>query len=215
MHHRLGSVFLDVATVSDALFDGLPPVYLAGARFYVELRSLRVEIRDGSIRVLQSLGLEVFSAPEDLGDLRVHRVRVLEEGIVHPVDAVPFIVVAADGSIDSYTRAVESGAAGYFTLPLPSLSFGAALLAAAKRSPAGHHQQTVGFSDALTPDQIISTALGMLMERFCSSRADAYARLKRYSRRQRRKVADVAAELMTVNEKLRCTLQAIALVSLD
>jgi AmiR/NasT family two-component response regulator len=47
------------------------------------------------------------------------------------------------------------------------------------------------------------------MERFRLQRADAYARLRRYSRTERRKLVELATELLASTEELSRTMRAI------
>ena len=58
-------------------------------------------------------------------------------------------------------------------------------------------------------DQTVSTVVGILMERFRLQRAEAYARLRRYSRTERRKVVELATELVASSEELSRTMRAI------
>jgi len=67
--------------------------------------------------------------------------------------------------------------------------------------------------DSLTADQIVSTVVGILMERYRIQRTEAYERLRRYSRTQRRKVVEVATEIITATEKLSGTLRAFESVA--
>ena len=64
-----------------------------------------------------------------------------------------------------------------------------------------------------TADQIVSTVVGILMERYRLQRAEAYERLRRYSRTERRKVVEVATEIIVATEKLSRTLRAIESVA--
>jgi ANTAR domain len=67
--------------------------------------------------------------------------------------------------------------------------------------------------EAPTADQIVSTVVGILMERYRIQRTEAYERLRRYSRTERRKVVEVATEIIAATEKLSRTLRAIESVA--
>lgn len=194
---------------------GMSPASLAGSRFRVELLSRSVEVRDALLSGLRSLDYEVLEANDERPDLHSARVRIIEEGLAPPPDAAPFVVIAPTGSVEGFASAIGSGASGYFILPLEFLSLGAALCAAASGRSGMSGQQTVRSPDGLTADQTINTVVGILMERFRTQRIDAYARLRRHSRQQRRKLVDVAAEFMAANENLTRTLRSIESVPFD
>jgi AmiR/NasT family two-component response regulator len=78
-------------------------------------------------------------------------------------------------------------------------------LTAAELSEAG----TVS-RESLTADQTVSTVVGILMERYRIQRAEAYERLRRYSRAERRKVVEVATQMLSATEELSKTMRAIA-----
>lgn len=67
--------------------------------------------------------------------------------------------------------------------------------------------------DSLNTDQTVSTVVGILMERYQIQRAEAYERLRRYSRTERRKIKEVAIEILTVTEELSKKLRAIESVA--
>jgi AmiR/NasT family two-component response regulator len=63
--------------------------------------------------------------------------------------------------------------------------------------------------ELLNADQTVSTVVGILMERYRIQRAEAYERLRRYCRTERRKVVEVATEMLAATEELSKTLRAI------
>jgi AmiR/NasT family two-component response regulator len=68
---------------------------------------------------------------------------------------------------------------------------------------------TVVPQESLTADQAVSTVVGILMERYRIQRAEAYERLRRYSRTERRKVVEIATEILAATEELSKTMCAI------
>lgn len=113
--------------------------------------------------------------------------------------------------------AIESGACGYFVAPIDYLSMSATLCAAATvaRDLSTLADRTAKLNESLSSDQAVSTVVGILMERYRFQRAEAYERLRRYSRTERRKVVEVAAEIVSATEELGKTMRAIESVARD
>jgi AmiR/NasT family two-component response regulator len=74
-------------------------------------------------------------------------------------------------------------------------------------------ERTANLHESLTADQTVSTVVGILMERYRFQRSEAYERLRRYSRTQRRKVVEVATEIVTATEELGKAMRAIESVA--
>jgi hypothetical protein len=126
-----------------------------------------------------------------------------------------FVVVARERSVQSLEAAIEAGASGYFVAPLDFHSLSAALCAAANqaRDLTALSEQTAKLHETLTADQTVSTVVGILMERYRFQRSEAYERLRRYSRTERRKVVEVAIEIVAATEELGKTMRAIESVA--
>lgn len=158
---------------------------------------------------LKALGFEVSLAGErDAPDLVV----LVVEGNFPATDANnAFIVVAREQSPRAAKAAIASGASGYFCAPFDFLSLGVAVCSAASqaRALASLSERTVRMHESIEGDQTVSTVVGILMERFRLQRAEAYARLRRYSRTERRKVVELATELVASSEELSKTMRAI------
>jgi len=158
---------------------------------------------------LKALGFDVSLAGErDAPDLVV----LVVEGNFPATDAnSAFIVVAREQSLRAAKAAIAGGASGYFCAPFNFLSVGAAICAAADhaRTLASLSERTARLHASMEGDQTVSTVVGILMERFRLQRADAYARLRRYSRTERRKVVELATELVASSEELSRTMHAI------
>jgi AmiR/NasT family two-component response regulator len=158
---------------------------------------------------LKALGFTVSLAGEqDAPDTVV----LVIEGSFPATDAnSAFIMVAREHSLRAAKAAIAGGASGYFAAPFEFLSLGVAICAAAgqARALASLNERTARLHASMEGDQTVSTVVGILMERFRLQRAEAYARLRRYSRTERRKVVELATELVASSEDLSRTMRAI------
>jgi AmiR/NasT family two-component response regulator len=158
---------------------------------------------------LKTLGFEVSLAGErDAPDLVV----LVVDGSFPATDANnAFLVIAREHSIRAAKAAIAGGASGYFAAPFDFLSLGVAICVAASqvRALASLTERAVRLHASIEGDQTVSTVVGILMERFRLQRAEAYARLRRYSRTERRKVVELATELVASSEELSRTMRAI------
>lgn len=77
------------------------------------------------------------------------------------------------------------------------------------RALASVTERAIRLHASIEGDQTVSTVVGILMERFRLQRAEAYAQLRRYSRTERRKVVELATELVASSEELSRTMRAI------
>ena len=120
-------------------------------------------------------------------------------------------MVAQARSVEALTAAIEAGASGYFVVPIDFLSLSATICSAAMqaRDLSNLSERTAKLQESLSGDQAVSTVVGILMERYRFQRADAYERLRRYSRTERRKVVEIATEIVTATEELGKTMRAI------
>jgi len=158
---------------------------------------------------LKALGFTVSLAGEqDAPDTVV----LVIEGSFPATDAnSAFIMVAREHSLRAAKAAIAGGASGYFAAPFDFLSLGVAICAAAgqARALASLTERTARLHASMEGDQTVNTVVGILMERFRLQRAEAYARLRRYSRTERRKVVELATELVASSEELSRTMRAI------
>ena len=158
---------------------------------------------------LKALGFTVSLAGEqDAPDTVV----LVIEGSFPATDAnSAFIMVSREHSLRAAKAAIAGGASGYFAAPFDFLSLGVAICAAAgqARALASLTERTARLHAAMEGDQTVNTVVGILMERFRLQRAEAYARLRRYSRTERRKVVELATELVASSEELSRTMRAI------
>jgi len=158
---------------------------------------------------LKALGFTVSLAGEqDAPDTVV----LVIEGSFPATDAnSAFIMVSREHSLRAAKAAIAGGASGYFAAPFDFLSLGVAICAAAgqARALASLTERTARLHASMEGDQTVNTVVGILMERFRLQRAEAYARLRRYSRTERRKVVELATELVASSEELSRTMRAI------
>ena len=158
---------------------------------------------------LKTLGFEVTLAAEaDAPDMVV----LVVDGNFPATDANnAFIVVARERSMRAAKAAIAGGASGYFAAPFDFLGLGVAICSAATQARAltSLTDRAARMHASIEGDQTVSTVVGILMERFRLQRAEAYARLRRYSRTERRKVVELATELVASSEELSRTMRAI------
>jgi len=138
-------------------------------------------------------------------------VRLVEQEHVAPSSATPFIIMASSGSPTGMADALNAGASGYFVLPIDAHSIGTAICVAWQRAREfeGLLQRTTKLSESLQHDQTVSTVVGMLMERYHCQRDEAYERLRRYARAERKKILEIATHILTASEEISRLLTAI------
>jgi len=115
---------------------------------------------------------------------------------------MPFMFVSADDDSEVVKQATAHGALGYLVKPLevaqmvPAIETALAL-AQDLRKLAHDDEQ---FNTALAVARQVNLAVGIMMERHRTDRDRAYAMLRDRARSQRRKVNDVAMELLHATE---------------
>src|SRR5918999_4239734 len=112
---------------------------------------------------------------------------------------VPFMFLSAYGDPDIIQRATELGALGYLVKPLDVPQIIPSIEAALARSAQIRSLTDTGeqLSQALESGRETSMAIGILMERRGFDRDEAFEALRSHARSQRRRVVDVATELVT------------------
>ena len=124
-------------------------------------------------------------------------------------DEIPFIFLSAYGDAETVKQASKHGALGYLVKPLdvpqiiPSLEAGLARAAEIRQL----REKEAQLGTALEAGRETSIAVGVLMERGRVDRQEAFETLRDYARSERRKVRDVAEDLInaveTINHPLR------------
>jgi len=182
------------------------------------LPAVRVEVAQPAswselISALRSLGFAVSVGYNE--KVTEPFVRVTDGSSPPGDEKVAFVVIAKARSVQALTAAIEAGASGYFVVPIDFLSLSATICSAAvqARDLSTMTERTAKLHESLTADQTVSTVVGILMERYRFQRSEAYERLRRYSRTERRKVVEVATEIVSATEELGKTMRAIESVA--
>lgn len=117
---------------------------------------------------------------------------------------VPFMFLSAYGDPDIIQRATELGALGYLVKPLDVPQIIPSIEAALARSAQIRSLTDTGeqLSQALESGRETSMAIGVLMERRGLDRDEAFEALRSHARSQRRRIHEVAAELVDAVEKV-------------
>lgn len=120
----------------------------------------------------------------------------------HP--GVPFIFLTAYSEEDVVQQAIEHGALGYLVKPVDIPQLIPAIEAAVARSSELWKLRNTGqqLQTALNENREVSMAVGLLMERRRLTRQQAFEALRTAARTQRRKIGDVAEELLSAAELL-------------
>jgi response regulator NasT len=115
---------------------------------------------------------------------------------------IPFLFLTAYGDADIVKQATEHGAMGYLVKPVDISQIVPAIEAAlARGKELGQLRETeTQLSTALANSRETSIAIGILMEREHLDRHSAFDVLRDYARSQRRKIKDVAEELIRAIE---------------
>ena len=121
---------------------------------------------------------------------------------------VPFMFLSAYGDPDIARQAADYGAVGYLVKPvdtpqiIPSIEAGLARAAEIRKL----RRRETDLTTALAAGRETSIAIGVIMERYHVSREQAFETLRNCARTHRRKISDVAAELVRAEEMLNMAL---------
>ena len=128
----------------------------------------------------------------------------LAERLVAEYPQLPFIFLSAFGDSDIIKRANELGALGYLVKPLDVPQIIPEIEAALARATQISELKDKGdqLSNALVSGRETSMAVGILMERRHLDRDEAFEALRSYARSQRRRVQDVATQIVDAAEVL-------------
>lgn len=122
----------------------------------------------------------------------------------------PVVFLSAYSDLGLVETAVGEGALGYLVKPLDITQVVPTLEAALARS---REVQALlmnkdHLSVALESSRVISIAVGIFMERHRVDRQQAFENLRRHARNQRRRLEDVAEDIVTAAERLSMPLGA-------
>ncbi len=123
---------------------------------------------------------------------------------------VPFVFLSAFGDESDVRDAAEAGALGYLVKPvdIPQLVPFIEAAMARGREIDLLRSTTEQLEQALRVEQKTRTAVGIIMERKGLDRQEAFDLLRARARTQRRKIGDVADELISAVEGMNLTLRA-------
>lgn len=118
--------------------------------------------------------------------------------------SIPFMFLSAYGDRDVVHSALQRGALGYLLKPMDTpqliLSIEAAMLRG--REIIRLRESETRLKAALATEQKTRTAVGVLMERQRLDQQSAFERLRRRARSQRRKITEIADEVISAAEAL-------------
>jgi AmiR/NasT family two-component response regulator len=117
---------------------------------------------------------------------------------------VPFMFLSAYSDEDLVTMAAQTGALGYLVKPLDAPQIVPAIEAAMVRASEIHQlrESERNLHTALASGRETSAAVGVLMERHRLSAEAAFESLRQRARSERRKIAEVARDLLEATETL-------------
>ncbi len=117
---------------------------------------------------------------------------------------VPFMFFSAYSNPEIAQQAAQHGAVGFLVKPVDAANLVPAIEAALARAAEIRtlRQTESELNAALAAGRDTSIALGVIMERYRLSREGAFEVLRNYSRTRRRKIHDVAVELLAAEETL-------------
>ena len=114
------------------------------------------------------------------------------------LDHIPFLMLSAYSDAQTVERASDFGALGYLVKPLDVTQIRPAVEAGLRRAYEldGLRQTRAQLQKALDGDRDINVATGITMMQYRLPRAAAFELLRTASRAQRRKIADLAREVI-------------------
>ncbi len=136
-------------------------------------------------------------------DIRMPAMDGIEIGYkLQKLTGTPFLILSASDDKELVERATDLGALGYFVKPIESKQLVPMIEAALKRSVQIKKLQESEsrLVSTLKNNQLTCTAVGVIMERHHLSRDAAFEKLRKHARSQRRKLTEIAAELVNAVE---------------
>ncbi len=153
------------------------------------------------------------ATPPDLAilDMRMPGMSGVEVAGKIRAGSVPFLFLSAYSDTDLVRLAVQEGALGYLVKPLDLTQIVPAVEAALARAAELRQLrvQEERLTRALGTSRTTATAVGVVMERHRLNRAKAFELLRYQARSQRRKLEEVASEVLGATESLNFPPQAL------
>lgn len=118
--------------------------------------------------------------------------------------STPFLFLSASDEKDIVQQAVSVGALGYLVKPIDIFQLIPAVEAALVRATdiRALRDAQDNLSRALADGRGTSVAVGLIMERFRVNEDDAFNLLRQQAREQRRKISELAQEIVAAAEKI-------------
>lgn len=174
------------------------------------LTTLASELRDAGYTIFEvnDSRKAIRCCEEQQPDIAILDVRMPDmDGVeigcqLQKLTETPFLILSAYGNKELVERATDLGALGYLVKPIDIKQLIPMIEAALKRSVQIKKLQESEsrLVSTLKNNQLTSTAVGVVMERHHLSRAAAFEKLRNHARSQRRKLTEIAAELVNAVE---------------
>ncbi len=162
--------------------------------------TLRAVSGEDAVQTCQQLRPDLI-----LMDIRMPGISGLEAvQRIHASVEVPVIFLSAYDDAEIVEQAIAEGGMGYLVKPVENHQLVLEIRAALARATDLSQLKTTEaqLSRALVAERHTSIAIGILMERWHLSAAEAYEMLRAQSRPNRRKLAEVAKEIVVSTEAL-------------
>lgn len=131
---------------------------------------------------------------------------------LHQNTSVPFMFLSATGDVDTARQAATDGAVGFVVKPVDAARLLPAFAAGLARADEIRQlrRTELNLNAALAAGRETSLAVGLLMGRFQTDRNTAFEVLRDHARSSRRKVNEVADQLLAAEEVLNSLHAAFA-----
>jgi len=131
-------------------------------------------------------------------DIRMPDVSGIDVSSILNAKNIPFLVLTAYADTELVESMIGNGALGYLIKPIDIEQIIPAIETALNRSREIEHlrEKEQHLRYALEGDRDTSKAIGILMERYRLTGEDAFQMLRMHARSQRRKLTEVASELV-------------------
>lgn len=123
---------------------------------------------------------------------------------LHADTTVPFMFLSGSGDSDSGKQAASYGAVGYVVKPVDEARLMPAFEAGLARADEIRQlrRTEINLNAALAAGRETSLAVGLLMSKFQTDRNTAFEVLRDHARSSRRKINEIASQLLTAEETL-------------
>lgn len=120
------------------------------------------------------------------------------------LDQIPFLMLSASSDAQNVARASDIGALGYLVKPMDVVQIRPTIEAALQRAREIDHltQSRAQLQQALDGDRNINVATGITMMQYRLPRTAAFELLRSAARSQRRKLDELAQEVIDTSERL-------------